>query len=256
MTTRRLIDPKNTVRIQAKPPLCVMLCLAVIILPFLAFVVSESTEYALAFGLSSSQIPHQPWRLLTSLLWFGPPSRVELMQVLGAVAGIWVFGPPLERWWGPWRLALLILVGGVLGNLTSALVASFWQQGFVTGGPGAAAMGPAVAATTLFFHSWFILPTRGSARQVMGLSGRHVAIFLAAVMVLSFLVDLFSGRNPARYAGYVVSAGFALLLITEGWRPWVIVRRRRIRKLAKDSKVVLFEDHLHQTDRHDPRRWN
>ena len=63
-------------------------------------------------------------------------------------------------------------------------------------------------------------------------------------MVLSLLVDAFSGKSLARYLGYGTSSCITFLLITEGWRPWVLLRRRRIKRLAQDANVVLFEEHL------------
>ena len=117
-------------------------------------------------------------------------------------------------------------------------------------------MGPVVAAATIFAKSWFVFPTRGPTHQVMGLSGKHISIFIGAVMVLSILVDAISGRSLSRYVGYGASAGIALLLITESWRPWVILRRKRIKRLARDAKVVLFEDHIPKSRKDDDKHFN
>ena len=254
MSRHRLIDPRNTVRIQLKPEPCCLVCMSVLALAFFAFVLSNSTAYPRAMGLTWSQIPHQPWRILTSLLWFGPVGKVELFQVLGALAAIWALGSPMERWWGGLRLGLLMLATGLLGNLAAAALSALWWNDLPVGGPGASGVGLATATATVFYRSWFVLPKRSPSGAVWGLSARHMAIFLASVMALSVLVDIIEDRSLARYGGYLVSGTVAFLLVTEGWRPWVIWRRKRLKRLAATDNVVLFPDRNPRSK--DPKHWN
>ncbi|MGD1020821.1 MAG: rhomboid family intramembrane serine protease, partial [Verrucomicrobiia bacterium] len=60
------------------------------------------------------------WRLFTALFL-----HANLLHLAMNGAGLWLFGSAVEKTMGRWRLLVVFLVGGALGNLLSALVAHY-----------------------------------------------------------------------------------------------------------------------------------
>lgn len=238
-----------------RPPKVTSTVLAVLGTAMVVFVVSASTVYSNLTALWWNRLwPHaELWRLVTSLIWFGPADQVHIIEFLGAGAAIWLLGSQLERWWGPKRLVIFIFTSGILANLAAAVTAALWWPGQPAGGPGPIGFALATAAAAIFWSRGMPFSMMG---RVLVLKGRHLGIFLAIVLPVSAVIDVISGRPLIRHASDLVGAAIALLFVTQSWRPWVLMQRRRSRRL-KDLDVIEFPKNRRPSNRtHDPYRWN
>ena len=138
---------------------------ALTILVFLAQILSEAItgmDWPVHWGVKYTPLiveNHQYWRLLTPALLHG-----GLLHIGLNMWGLYVLGPTLERLLGPWRFALLYLLGAYAGN---ALSTAFSQAPSL--GASTAIFGLLGAYLVVFYTNQDYLGNiaRGATRQAL-----------------------------------------------------------------------------------------
>jgi len=247
------------------PPAGTLALLIVFGVVFLLMVFSGSGKLAHYSALWMPRVVHGDiWRVVTSPFFFGMPDRVHVLSVLGSGVVLWGFGSLLERWWGTKKLVFFFLFCTIVSNLVAAFFAWVVWPLEPSGGiaPGGVAL--ATAGALLFRRRGLGISFRG---QIYGLEWWIVLIVIGGILILGSAVDLLEGRPIVSRVGDFAGGGLAYLFVTEDWRPWVRLRRKRIRKLREDvNKVVDFpgggkfggrgQNNSQGNGRFDPYRWN
>ncbi|HTS16318.1 MAG TPA: rhomboid family intramembrane serine protease [Verrucomicrobiae bacterium] len=102
--------------------LLLLLAMATMHLVFDAFLSEDMQEKVLIWaGNSAETIKNgEWWRAFTALFL-----HANLLHLGLNGLGLWLFGPAVEKTMGRWRMLVVFLVGGALGNLASASVAHY-----------------------------------------------------------------------------------------------------------------------------------
>lgn len=198
-----------------------------------------------AFGLSPAKVLERGWVWQPLSYMFlhhpGAPSHLLFNMLF-----LWLFGTPLESWWGGRRLlvaygvcglggaALTLLVGGAsrLDALAPAL-GSFWTVPHV--GASGAVMGLTV--------SWGITFARQKMNfLLLGEMTGRTFVLIIILFELLVLLSLEQGTSSSSHFGGMAAA----LVLTKGlWRPsrWVEVFRRRSleqrrKRIERELRVI------------------
>jgi membrane associated rhomboid family serine protease len=201
--------------------------LAVVLVEIAAFLV-----YAFADGpavlrdhvaLTPARAWSEPWQLVTSLLL-----HVDARDLIGSLVGVWIFGAPLERLWGPRRLIWFLVGTGAFAAVVMALVG--------TGGP-VGGLAPSAVALVVVFGFLFAEPYV-FLYGVLPLKGKHLCIFALVTTGLSSL----TGGPGVHTVGLMAGAVAGVLHATGLWRPSRAVARisawraRRRLRLVRDDR--------------------
>lgn len=151
----------------------------------------------------------QFWRLLTYQFL-----HANIFHLGMNMMALYVFGPMVEKWWGPKRFIAFYLLCGACGAWLMALLAFFpslvnAQSAWLVGASGSI-FGVLIAVAMLYpkVEVKLILPP-------MWVTARKLAIIF---IVLSF-VSMFIGYNVGGNAAHIGGAMFGYVLIR---RPWVL----------------------------------
>jgi membrane associated rhomboid family serine protease len=149
----------------------------------------------------------QFWRLLTYQFLHG-----GIFHLLMNMMALYVFGPMIEKWWGPKRFLVFYLLCGACGAWLMALLAFFpslvdAQSAWLVGASGSI-FGVLVAVAMIYpkVEVKLIIPP-------MWVTARKLAIVF---IVLSF-VSMFVGYNLGGNAAHLGGALFGYILVR---RPW------------------------------------
>ena len=148
MRRRIVIGPDTKIlRLGGRPPRATTALLAVQGALFLLYVFANGPAWIrehLALSTAQALGRLELWQPLTALWLHLEPRGLFLDLVV-----LWIFGPPLERWWGGRRMATFYVVTGVAGLVTAMLLGLWWPHQLVFGSAGSS-MGLALAAAVLF----------------------------------------------------------------------------------------------------------
>jgi membrane associated rhomboid family serine protease len=141
------VDPNaKLVRLGGRPPKLTTIFLAIHATTFLLLAFADVPKTWLAHlavtaqGLFSGEV----WQPLTAL-WL----HVDVRGALTDMLSMWIFGSALERWWGPKRFFLFVVVTSVAALVVGALAALPWPLVMLSGTEGAS-MGMLVAMLVIF----------------------------------------------------------------------------------------------------------
>ena len=229
MRRQIIIGPDTKiVYLGGRPPRMVLLLLGLQIGLFLVWAFADGPAWvALHIGASAAQCWGQLelWQPATAL-FIHLGSRSMLLNALT----LWLFGSPLERWWGGRRLLIFWLVTGILGLMFGVLV-GLLQPAYVLSGSGGAAVALMVAMALLFpRHLVFFY-------GVLPLQAKHFSLFLLGFTVLG---NLFS-QSYLEIALEVGGGAAALFFLLRRSRPSaasaVTDKAKRKLRLVSDDKV-------------------
>lgn len=152
-----------------------------------------------------TNLPHEPWRLVTSILPHG-----DLFHLLFNVYWLWVFGAWLERAFGHAAMALLVV--------SLAAVSSAAQLALSDGGIGLSGVGYG-----LLGFLW--CTERYDRRYRDAMDARTMQLFLAWGVLCFVLtaVGVWRIANAAHVAGLVFGAGLGAARAWRGKRRWAAV---------------------------------
>ncbi len=177
----------------------------------------------------------QIWQLF-SYMWLHDPFGIS--HILWNMLILWMFGSPLEGFWGGRRFVKFYLLTGLMAGLSILLVALVFpeQRAIPTMGASGALYALLVAFGFNFPNNLIYL------FGIFPIKGKHLVMIFVGLGVAQSLT--LGGTNvsiAAHFGG--MFAGF--LLVTGAWRPakvfgWIrlLVMRRRYKKLKKNLRVV------------------
>ncbi len=172
----------------------------------------------------------QWWRLVTSMVL-----HVGLLHLLFNMYAMHVFGRPLERLQGTWRLLAYFVFGGLAGSVASL----WWRPLAVSAGASGGLFGMVGAMAAIYARFWRDLPElmRKGIRSWLFTVLLYNAIFLLVPaidgaahvggLVGGFLIGLALARSPRRAArppAAALAAAAALLAVLMGFALYAIRR--------------------------------
>jgi rhomboid protease GluP len=140
---------------------------------------SPSKEYLIAWGanIAPLTLSGEPWRLLASMFL-----HIGLVHLGLNMYMLMMFGPIVERQFGPVRFALVYLISGLLGSLVSALVHAVPGQVVIAAGASGALMGISGA----YLGHWLVAGARNHARETISIHG-PLAQTIGLTLLLGFI---------------------------------------------------------------------
>ncbi|NOX63612.1 MAG: rhomboid family intramembrane serine protease [Chloroflexi bacterium] len=156
-------------------------------------------------GIKSNELiaAGQYWRLITPILLHG-----SLMHIGFNMYALYILGPGLERFYGPWRFLLLYLLGGFAGNVFSMI---FTPQPSL--GASTAVFGLLAAQGALLYHNRDFFGGERTQRAIIN---------IAVVAGINFLIGLSPGidnwGHMGGLLGGLVFAWFAGPVLRLEWR--------------------------------------
>jgi len=170
----------------------------------------------------------QVWRWITYQYLHGKPSHL-----LWNMLGLYFFGPPLERLWGPRRFFIFYTGCGIAaGSAFGLMQVLFGFGGYLIGASGCI-LGCLAACAVLFPHQVILL-------LFFPLPIRFVAILLAAIYSMNIL---WAGAraDAAHLAG--MAAGAAWVYYIRRWPTWRVqiskgAWQRKLQQLQADQERV------------------
>jgi rhomboid protease GluP len=179
---------------------------------------------ALGMKINVLIVEGQYWRLLTPMLLHG-----SILHIAFNMYALFIFGPGLERHYGPWRFLALYILSGFAGNVFSFVFSPANSLGSST-----AIFGLIGAQAVFLYQNRDIFA--GAARQALG------------QIVTIALINLFIGLSPGidnwgHVGGLVGGVMFSFmagpLLSVEGMSPYVrIVDKRESRTVILGALSV------------------
>jgi len=200
----------------------------------LAFMLDE-----LALSFDRFLFAGRVWQPLTYMFLHDP---MGISHILWNMLMLWMFGSPLESFWGAKRFVKFYVITGLLAAATIVLAGLLIpsQRAVPT-------LGASGALYALLIAFGFNFPN--SLIYLFGLfpiKGKHlVLLFVGLGMLQSLTLGATNVSLAAHFGGML--AGF--LLVTGAWRPsklfgWIklAAMKRRYRKLKKKMRVVDKDD--------------
>lgn len=211
MRKRIMISPDTPIaRFGGRPPQGVLYLLVVQVALFFIYAFANGPKWVnehLALSAAGLLQRHELWQPLTAL-WIHLSTKDLLFNGLG----LWLFGSPLERWWGRRRFIIFFIVTGVLGLLIGGL-ASALKPGQLLFGSSASIMACLVALALLFpRHLVFIY-------GLLPMQTRWFTLIIAGILLLGNLVGLMFLDVVVQ----IVGAASALLFFRPGPAPRIRV---------------------------------
>ena len=200
----------------------------------LAFLLDE-----LALSFDRFLFAGRVWQPLTYMFLHDP---MGISHILWNMLMLWMFGSPLEAFWGAKRFVKFYLITGLIAAATILLAGLFIpsQRAVPT-------LGASGALYALLIAFGFNFPN--SLIYLFGLfpiKGKHLVLLFVGLGLLQSLTLGATNVSLAAHFGGML-AGF--LLVTGVWRPskvvgWIKLRlmKRRYRKLKKKMRVVDRDD--------------
>lgn len=169
-TVKLLAHLRVAALLAAAIVLCWGLCAHALNQPLLAV---QTSKALMTLGAANGDVlsTGEWWRIVTSQFL-----HVRFPHMLFNAACIAIVGAAIERRWGWWRLALIYLAGGSVGQLASVVA----YPGLVSSGASQALMALCAAA--------FVVPT-----------GRRLRVFVVCIVAVQVALDL--------YVAQVIKAG-------------------------------------------------
>lgn len=182
-------------------------------------------------ALTPARAWQEPWQLLTSLLL-----HVDARDTIGSLVGVWIFGTPLQRLWGPRRLLWFLFGTGLCANLIMALCGTSAPVG---------GLAPSAVALVVAFGFLFAAPYV-NLYGLLPLRGKHLAWFALGMTGLASL----TGGPGAHTVGLAAGGLAGAMYVTDLWRP-----SRLLEKLRNWRARRRFHS-LPGGKGRDPRFWN
>lgn len=184
------------------------------------------------------------WQLLTYGLLHSPQ---DVGHVLFNMLSLWIFGGPMEQWWGRQRFLRAYVIFILAGGLLTVLVALFSElTGIPARFPDSIHLG-ASAATVGMTVAWGLTFSDRTFNFILigAIKGRTIVLFVVLLEVLRAL----SYSNISSTAHFGGIAG-AFILCRGLWRPnaWKQLFRRQSLK----AKKALLERELLKLEKHKP----
>lgn len=223
MRRRIVVGPETQIlRLGGRPPRATATLLIVQGALFLLYVFANGPAWIhehLALSAGQALGLFELWQPLTAM-WV----HVEPRGLFFNLATLWVFGPPLERWWGRRRFVVFFVTTGVVGLIAAMFVGLLWPQQLVSGSAGSV-IALTLAAAVLFPRHLAHL------HWLLGIEVRWLGYGLIAFSVLGSLIQ-------AAWLDVAVSLGG----LACAWLFLDSIRRRladwRVRRAKKKFRVV------------------
>ena len=130
------------------------------------------------------------WRLVTVLLVHGSVLHIGLNML-----AFFTLGRSLERFYGPWRLLIIYLLGGIGGSLFH-----FYFSNNVAGGAATGIFALAAAQLVLFLRNRFL----------WGQENRRYVYNFLGILAINLVINLFPGLGGfSMIGGFLAGLGFA-----------------------------------------------
>ncbi|MFA5864262.1 MAG: rhomboid family intramembrane serine protease [Phycisphaerae bacterium] len=131
-------------------------------------------NYFALIGVGNSRTPFELWRLVSYQFLHGNPGHIFWNML-----GLYFFGPPLERYWGPAKFIFFYLFCGVVGGLTYLVMSSLTPMPGILIGASGSILGLVAASAVLFpqmiiFLVIFPVPIRVAALLIAGMSVLYI----------------------------------------------------------------------------------
>ncbi len=186
---------------MGRPEPATLVMLVILVVVYLVgdvFLSSDLQEKFLMWAGNSSATVQQDewWRLFTALFL-----HANWLHLTMNGAGLWIFGTAVEKTMGRWRLLVVFLVAGALGNLASAFVAHYDVAIGASGGIFGVIGAFAVAVWQLRSPMYHTLR-------------RRLLVVLALMVVTDFTIGGLEPQvdNLAHVGGFVAGILIALVL--------------------------------------------
>ena len=233
MKRQIVLEPgTKLLRLGGRPPTVVLWLLVEQIAAFVAYAFADGPAWVSQWlGSSGGQVvgKYYLWQPLTAL-WLHLPSGVQpglgIQNLLFDTVTLWLFGAALERWWGSRRFLLFWVVTGGAGLVVGTLFGALQPAWVLSGSMGAAAA--MMVAIALIFPMHLL---QVSAKGVLPLKARVVALVLAGIMLLGSLIS----ARFLEVAVQLTGAAVALLFVLN---PRRILAEARVKQAKKKFGVI------------------
>jgi membrane associated rhomboid family serine protease len=216
--------------------------------------------YKLALNPSDVLERGHVWQLFT-YMWLHKPDAT--MHLLFNMLMLWMFGSPLEKWWGPKRFTIAYLVFGLGGaaftllvalvsrtDVMSPLIGSFWSSQHL--GASGAIMGITIAWGLTFANQTINLLFLGEMKG-------KTFLWIIIAMELLVALSLEPVSSTAHFGGMIA----AWVLVRGMWRPskWKEMFRRadlerQRKKIVSELSVLDGGKNMPKNAPKNPRDWN
>jgi rhomboid family protein len=189
---RIALPPGGFTRLGGRLGRGALLVIAVELAAFLAYAFADGPALLRDHvALTPGRVWHEPWQLLSSLLL-----HVDARDAIGSLLGVWIFGGPLERLWGPFGLCRFLFGTGLLANLAMALCGGPATVGGIAPSAVALVVAFGFVFAEPYVHLYGLLPLRG----------KHLCWIVLGATALSSLTGALGVHTVGLAAGGVAGA--------------------------------------------------
>jgi membrane associated rhomboid family serine protease len=159
----------------------------------------------------------QWWRLLTSCF-----VHIGLLHIAVNMYALYIFGPIVERMYGPWRFLLLYLVAGFAGSCTGMLFQPGQFVGNVFRLITLAGASGAICGLLGAFAAWTMFNRRHLPPRLVASWTRNALINAVLIAIVSALPGVsWAGHLGGGVVGFLAGGLLNYNRIGVGWRRWL-----------------------------------